>query len=165
MEEVAGERVALVGNSLGGLIALRLALEHGEHVAALGLVASVGLGVEVSPFLQLPTPAGVGEPAVLWAQTPAGAAHRVLARAALRAHVDRHGQRDVVTDELHRLAMPTLVVSGKRDRVIPIAHGHRAVAALPRGTLTVLPGCGHLPPVERPERFNAALQGFLERSV
>ena len=49
-------RVALIGNSLGGLAALRLALSEPARVGALGLVASAGLGREVTYALRLPTP-------------------------------------------------------------------------------------------------------------
>lgn len=197
IEDVTSGEVALVGNSFGGLVALKLALSQRECVAALGLVASIGLGVEVSPLLQLPTLPGVGEMGALWTNNPLGRAQLLVARsalvfgdprrvpaawlaqqanlvrrpgfvagvlAALRAEVDLYGQRDVVVDELPRLDVPTLVVWGDRDQVVPIAHGQRAAARLPQGSLDVLPGCGHLPPVEQPESFVAALQAFLTRS-
>lgn len=193
IEDVTSEEVAVVGNSFGGLVALKLALSQRERVAALGLVASIGLGVEVSPLLQLPTLPGLGEIGVLWTNNPLGRAHLLVARAALvfgdptrvpatwlaqqanlvrrpgfvdgvlaalRAEVDLYGQRDVVVDELPRLDVPTLVARGDRDQVVPIAHGRRAAARLPQASLAVLPGCGHLPPVEQPQNFVAALQDF-----
>jgi 2-hydroxy-6-oxonona-2,4-dienedioate hydrolase len=60
------ERAALVGNSLGGLVALRLALSEPARVSALGLVASAGLGWAVTYALRLPTLPGYGEAAITW---------------------------------------------------------------------------------------------------
>ena len=77
------ERSVLVGNSQGGLTALRLALAQPERVAGLVLVASAGLGREISPvFLPLIWP-GTGDLGVAWARTPLGALQRAWSRAAL----------------------------------------------------------------------------------
>ena len=55
------ERAALVGNSLGGLVSLRLALSEPSRISALGLVASAGLGgSSPTPFARWPCPAIVG---------------------------------------------------------------------------------------------------------
>lgn len=77
------EQAALVGNSLGGLIALRLALSEPARVIALGLIDSAGLGREVSYALRLPTLPGYGEIAVAWGKTPLGAAQRTWLRVPL----------------------------------------------------------------------------------
>jgi pimeloyl-ACP methyl ester carboxylesterase len=77
------EQAALVGNSLGGLIALRLALSEPARVTALGLIDSAGLGREVTYALRLPTLPGYGEIAVAWGKTPLGAAQRVWLRVPL----------------------------------------------------------------------------------
>jgi pimeloyl-ACP methyl ester carboxylesterase len=189
------ERTAVVGNSLGGLVALRLALSEPTRVSALGLVASAGLGREVTYALRLPTLPGYGEVAVAWGKTPFGAAQRAWLRvpllfarpervpaewitehhrlaqlpgfmeaveAALRAQVDLRGQREVLVDQLPHLGMPTLVVWGERDRVFPYSQAHRAVPRLREGILELIPDCGHLPHVERPDRFAAILGRFLE---
>lgn len=74
---------ALVGNSLGGLIALRLALSEPTQVAALGLIDSAGLGRGVAYALRLPTLPGYGEAAVVWGKTPFGAAQRTWLRVPL----------------------------------------------------------------------------------
>lgn len=80
---------------------------------------------------------------------------------ALRAVLDIGGQRVCFLDELHRLTLPTLVVWGERDQVIPVSHAHKAVERLPYGQLAVIPDCGHVPHVERPEQFAAIVSQFL----
>jgi pimeloyl-ACP methyl ester carboxylesterase len=83
LDALGVERAALVGNSLGGLAALRLALSEPERVSALGLVASAGLGREVTYALRLPTLPGYGEATVTWGKTPLGAFQRAWSRVPL----------------------------------------------------------------------------------
>ena len=77
------DRTAVVGNSIGGLAALRLALSEPARVGALGLVASAGLGREITYALRLPTLPGYGEAAVAWGKTPMGAFQRAWSRVPL----------------------------------------------------------------------------------
>ena len=77
------DRVAVVGNSLGGLVGLRLALSEPSRVNAVGLVASVGLGREVTYALRSLALPGNGKLAVAWGKRPPGAAQRALGRATL----------------------------------------------------------------------------------
>ena len=71
------------------------------------------------------------------------------------------GQREVLVDRLPSLKVPTLVVWGARDRVFPESQARDAVARLQEGSLALIPDCGHMPHVECPDRFLAALSGFL----
>jgi pimeloyl-ACP methyl ester carboxylesterase len=75
-------RAAIVGNSCGGLVALRLALSDPVRVSALGLVGSAGLGWAVSPALSLLTIPGYGEAAIALCKTPLGTKQRAWGRAA-----------------------------------------------------------------------------------
>ena len=77
------ERAAIVGNSLGGLISLRLALSEAARVGALGLVSSAGLGREITPALSLLTLPGNGEATIALCKTPVGVRQRAWGRAAL----------------------------------------------------------------------------------
>ena len=187
-------RAAVVGNSLGGLAALRLALSEPERVAALGLVAGASLGRRVSPALRSLSLPGYGRLATAWGRTRPGAAQRALGRAGLvfarprrvprkwleeqyrlarlpgflqaqlatvRGQVGLRGQREVLVDRLPDLRIPTLVLWGARDRVLPISQAHGAIDGLENGFLEILPDCGHLPQVEQPERFASAPDGFL----
>jgi pimeloyl-ACP methyl ester carboxylesterase len=77
------ERAAVVGNSLGGLVGLRLALSAPERVTALGLVSSGGLGGEVTYALRSLALPGYGKLAVAWGKRRPGALQRALGRSAL----------------------------------------------------------------------------------
>jgi 4,5:9,10-diseco-3-hydroxy-5,9,17-trioxoandrosta-1(10),2-diene-4-oate hydrolase len=184
-----------VGNSLGGLVALRLALSEPARVGALVLVDSAGLGRAVNPAFTSVNVPGLGEAAMPFWRTPIGAHQRAWGRTALlfahppgsvprewlaeqrrlarspgyleahlsvlRALVRPLGQREVLVERLPSLKVPTLVVWGAGDRVFPEAQAREAVGRLREGSLAVIPDCGHMPHVECPERFLAALDGFL----
>jgi pimeloyl-ACP methyl ester carboxylesterase len=76
-------RATYVGNSLGGLIALRLALSEPARVAALVLVDSAGLGYAINPAFTSVTFPGLGEAAIPFWRTPVGAYQRAWGRTAL----------------------------------------------------------------------------------
>jgi pimeloyl-ACP methyl ester carboxylesterase len=186
-------RATFVGNSLGGLVALRLALSEPARVGALVLVDGAGLGREINPVFTSVNVPGLSEAAIpLW-RTPVGAYQRAWGRAALlfarpwsaphewlaeqrrlaqspgyleahltvlRSLVSPAGQREVLLDRLPLLEMPTIVVWGERDRVFPDSQAKGAAARLRDGSLELIPDCGHLPQIERPGAFLAALGRF-----
>jgi pimeloyl-ACP methyl ester carboxylesterase len=76
------DRATVIGNSLGGLVGLRLALAEPERVTALGLVSSAGLGREVTYVLRSMALPGYGKLAVAWGKKRPGAAQRAVGRAA-----------------------------------------------------------------------------------
>jgi pimeloyl-ACP methyl ester carboxylesterase len=71
--------------------------------------------------------------------------------AMVRALFDVNGHRETLLDRLHTLTMPTLVVWGARNYVLPAYQAQATVHRLPRGRLSVFPDCGHLPRVECPD--------------
>jgi pimeloyl-ACP methyl ester carboxylesterase len=83
LDALGVDRATLIGNSLGGLVGLRLALAEPERVTALGLVSSAGLGREVTYALRSMSLPGYGKLAVAWGKRRPGAAQRALGRAAL----------------------------------------------------------------------------------
>jgi pimeloyl-ACP methyl ester carboxylesterase len=96
----------------------------------------------------------------LWQSAAAGDV-RELARA-VRLFAGPSGQREVLSAaELQRLAPPTLVVWGARDRFLPAAHARRAAELIPRSALHLLPEAGHSPNWEAPEALLSALMPFL----
>ena len=186
--------VDLVGHSMGGAVALHLALFDPSRVRTLTLVAAAGLGREVNPLIALGTLPGVGEWAIQLSRLPGGHVQRTLMSVAMlfarpwrapagflrEAHAmgrrpgqleastalsrtlfDITGQREVLLDELHVLTMPSLVVWGAWDLVLPAHHARAATGRLPRARLALFPACGHLPHVEQPDRFIAELRTLL----
>jgi pimeloyl-ACP methyl ester carboxylesterase len=82
----------------------------------------------------------------------------------LRAVVGPDGQRVFAGDRLYLAAeMPTLIVWGQDDPVIPLGHARRGHEAMPGSELVVLPGVGHFPPLQAPEAMVEAISEFLER--
>jgi pimeloyl-ACP methyl ester carboxylesterase len=81
----------------------------------------------------------------------------------LREAASFRGQRVryQLAHRLHELRLPTLLVWGALDGVLPVTHAHRAAAACPELEVKVLPGCGHAPQVECPELLCTVLGDFL----
>lgn len=80
----------------------------------------------------------------------------------LRGVVDAGGQRVSATDRLYLAAhVPTLLVWGERDAIIPTAHARSAQELLPGSRLEVFPGAGHFPHCQHPDRFVEVLADFL----
>lgn len=197
MNAIAIDRAVVAGNSLGGLIALKIALSRPEQIAGLVLIDSTGLGEVASPFLSALTIPALGEVAVAGCTTPVGAVMRSRSRAALQfAHPEKiplewyaeqeHlsqtfgflqatlsslrsqlnpilGQRTVMVDKLPQLQMPTLLIWGENDLIFPKAQAEAAVQHLQQGYLSIIPDCGHIPNLERPDRFITALDEFLSK--
>ncbi|HEY9860846.1 MAG TPA: alpha/beta hydrolase [Candidatus Obscuribacterales bacterium] len=194
LDAIAVERAVIGGNSLGGLIALRVALSRPEQITGLVLVDSTGLGEAANPLLSSLTLPIYGEIAVNGCKTPIGAVMRSRSRAALqfahphqipvewyaeqerlaqtggfleatlsslRAQLTPLGQHAVMLDDLPKLQIPTLLVWGANDLIFPKSQAEAAVKRLKQGQLALVPDCGHIPPLERPEHFVSALHPFL----
>ena len=85
--------------------------------------------------------------------------------ATLSSTIGPSGQREVLLNELPGLQMPTLIVWGTEDRVLPYWQARDALTHLKEGSLELIPNCGHLPHVEQPERFVSILDGFLRNGA
>jgi pimeloyl-ACP methyl ester carboxylesterase len=83
----------------------------------------------------------------------------------VRGVIDPGGQSVNALDRVYLAArMPTLIVWGEKDRIIPVVHAHQAHAAIPNSRLAVMDGVGHFPQVEAPRRFTEILLDFLHTS-
>ena len=81
----------------------------------------------------------------------------------LRAVIDLNGQRVSATDRLYLAQrLPTLLIWGSRDPIIPIEHGRAARERIPESRLVEIPGAGHWPQLDDPDRFGAELTEFVE---
>jgi pimeloyl-ACP methyl ester carboxylesterase len=90
-----------------------------------------------------------------------GESRRAFVRT-IRSVIDPGGQSVSAVDRLYLTAhMPTLIVWGDHDRIIPLHHAYLAHEAIPNSRLEVMEGVGHYPHVEEPVRFVEILRDFL----
>jgi pimeloyl-ACP methyl ester carboxylesterase len=189
------ERATVVGHSVGGGVAMQFAYQFPERCERLVLVASGGLGKEVSPWLRaLALPAAEYVVPLLLAapvHNVVGAAVSAARRIGLRPDplaeeiweswrrltdtraqrafvhtvrsvVDIAGQRVSARDRLYlATGVPTLIVWGDRDQIIPVEHAHIGHELIPGSRLEIFEGVGHFPPVQRPQRFVEVLEDFI----
>ena len=168
--QLLGPRFHLVGFSLGAAVALEAALAS-DSVASLTMIAGTagGRGCTAPESAYFETPAGGPEAAIR---------HRVAlefassARARVGTLIDHlvaesmtsspeawaasalaYISHDAV-DRLETLRTPTLVVTGEEDTVVPVSNARFLVEHLGRAALVMLPGVGHLVPIEAPDRCN-----------
>lgn len=131
--------------------AARLAAADRITAEGLGWYASENLFKMVAPGAPAPVADHVRR--MMLAAPPPGAA------AALRGRADRPDYRTLLTT----VSVPALVVVGADDEFTPVGDAEEMHALLPDSTLTVVDGAAHMPNLERPEAFNAALDTFLDR--
>jgi len=189
------EQATFVGHSLGGGVAMQLGYQFPQMCERLVLVASGGLGKEVSPLLRFIAAPGseyllplVLTPRIhgvagtvggflgrlgfqadpLWQEIWASWTRLTDARAqrafvhTIRAVIDVAGQRVSARDRLYLAReVPTLIVWGEKDAVIPAEHGRVAHELMPGSRLELVPEAGHFLPVEQPDVLAAILQDFL----
>jgi len=84
---------------------------------------------------------------------------------ALRVGVNLFGQRTEFTrslvDNLGNITCPTLIIWGRQDRILPVAHAQVAKDGTPNAELHIFDSCGHEPHFEHPEEFNKLVLEFL----
>lgn len=162
------ERLVLISSGgLGRTVnpVLRSAALPGAELVSVGLgraARAVGAAIRGLPFT--PTLRTAPQLAELERSVVslADAETRAAFHATLRAVVGPDGQRVFAGDRLYLAeVMPTLILWGERDRIIPVGHGRRAHAAMPASRLVVLEGVGHFPPLECPQDVLDAIVGFI----
>jgi pimeloyl-ACP methyl ester carboxylesterase len=172
------QQTDLAGWSMGGWIAMRVALDEPQAIRRLIVYDSAGLRFDLAY-----------DPNVFWADTPEKLAtlnallspgkHPVLAgfieRAVLRA-LARNGwviQRslhsmmagaDLLDGKVSELKMPFLIVWGKQDQITPVALGYQLHAEAPQSLLEIYDGCGHLAARECVPRLGPRTVDFLNTS-
>src|SRR4030042_1049591 len=66
-----------------------------------------------------------------------------------------------ILDRLEEIRVPTLIIWGAQDRLLPVAHAHLAAKRVPNARLHIFDPCGHVPNIERAQEFNALVIDFL----
>jgi pimeloyl-ACP methyl ester carboxylesterase len=186
---VGVERGAVVGHSMGGFIAAEVAIQHSQRVERLALVSAAGITAEHQrnePVLALMRRF---EAALTWASTHPSPRFfmRPRTRRAMGlvfAHPEKMpgpllveqtegsgkpGFIDALDalsdyplrDRLERIPVPTLIVWGDRDKLVPLHDADVFGELIPNARKIVYADTGHVPMLERPARFNRDLEQFL----
>jgi pimeloyl-ACP methyl ester carboxylesterase len=175
-EQLGLKQAPVVGFSLGAWLAVELAILRPNLVERLVLTAAAGLHLPDAPLAEMfvddfdklrrllffdpdgPAvgqimPASLDDPRILmWLR-----AREATARVAWNPYL--HDPK--LPAHLRRVQCPTLILWGRDDRLIPLAHGQFYARQIPGARLEVFDGCGHMVPFEQPERWSAAVLEFL----
>lgn len=168
------DKVHLLGNSLGGHVALLYALAHPERIASITLTGSSGLFESAFgtafpkrgdyEYIKNKTAETFYDPAVANKElvdevfdivNDRNKAIRVVATA-------KSAVRHNLGDKLDKIKAPTLLIWGKQDAVTPPFVGEKFHELISDSRLYFLDKCGHAPMMEKPQEFNEILEGFLK---
>ncbi len=171
-------RFNLAGHSIGGDVALRFALRHTHKVKSLVLINSWGLGKDIALWLRVMSHPflcdTLGEfciavthgikrlsRALLGLSLPVNFYNRLQIDIG-RSMVNLKGQSDVMLQRLSDLLMPTLLICGGKDPVVPAYQSYAAAQIISDCKLHVFQDCGHSVYKQRPDDFNRILHNFFD---
>ena len=170
------DQIALVGGSMGGVVAQHFALRHSARLARLLLVATGGVMGDPAAGLARadvvaasPWDAAAVEPVVagFFRVPPSSERLAELRRIALMAshaaavEAARSNAGSRTLERLGEIRVPTLIIQGRHDRARTPEHGAAMRDRMPGSRLEVLEGSGHTPQLEEPEAFHAIALPFL----
>jgi pimeloyl-ACP methyl ester carboxylesterase len=189
MDAIGLRSAAVVGNSMGGFIAAELAVQSPDRVEKLVLVSAAGLSSEHLRRRPLITAARLGRYSAAWVGarsdelTRRPGARRLIASAVIKyphrlpaalvaEQVRGTGKPGFVAaldalmsyrirDRLGEISVPTLIVWGTSDRLVPVRDADAFERSIPHAHKTIFEDTGHVPQLERPAAFNAVLRDFL----
>jgi pimeloyl-ACP methyl ester carboxylesterase len=186
------DTATLIGNSMGGGVALEFTRLYPDRVDRLVLVDTMGLGQEISLGIRLITlPAIVNMlrpgrwmiPRILRSNfhysTPMLCEwiefrYPIFAILGRNRVILKLGQSNFnlagvlpqvyqsILASLPNISQKTLIIWGEFDRIIPVKHAYIAAASLPNSQLEIFPNCGHHPYLEYPAKFDRLVLEFLE---
>ena len=191
MDTVGIDRARLIGNSMGGGVALQFALLFPAQVEKLVLANSLGLGKEIALTLRiasLPFPSLLLRPsrpstAIALKQCVYDSSvitddwveffFQIAMLPGIQKALHMQIQANInfwgvcpkvygsIVAQLATINAPTLIIWGQQDHVLPVAHAQVAAELLPNTKLEIFDSCGHWPQVERAEDFNTLTREFL----
>ena len=193
LDELGISRATVVGQSLGGGVAMQFTYQHRDYCQRLALISSGGLGPDLNWILRILSAPGaelllpvvaprpvlnVGNKLGSWLTSAGSVAARqrnvervlVVSGSAHAAGISAYlalgrrlpGPAVSALGKIHvSHGLPTLLIWGEEDRIIPVAHGRAAHDAVPGSRLEVLPGVGHFPHVESPAAVVDILDDFI----
>lgn len=189
MDAFGLEQAILIGNSAGGTVAMSFALQYPDRVEGLILVDAAiytggGSPGWIRPLLQTPQMDRLGpllartiatrgeaflesayhDPSLVTEEVMAGYKRPLQVEDWDRAlwELTKASRPLQLDQQVDRVAVPTLVITGDDDRIVPTEESLRLAEEIPGARLVVIEECGHLPQEECPGEFLEAVQAFVE---
>lgn len=169
--------VILVGNSLGGHIALLYAIAHPEAVPALVLSGASGI-YEVNIGTTTPRRQDrdfIRDRAAVTFYSPEHVTDELVedmyeivndrSRALRLIKMARSAKAETVIEHLDQIHAPTLLVWGRDDEITPPKVAHEFLERMTNAELAFIDQCGHAPMIEHPDDFNRLMIGFLRETI
>lgn len=185
LDAVGIEQTAIVGNSLGGRIALQMATDHPERISRMVLMGSPGVGMTPTEGLaalrayepsheamrhMLKTYFAV-DPNLITEELVTIRYEASIAHGAYEAYramffdpKHKGSELAITAEEVRAITTPSLLVHGREDKVVPLAVSVAMLDLLPNADLHVFSRCGHWTQIERADEFSALVADYLERS-
>jgi pimeloyl-ACP methyl ester carboxylesterase len=169
--------VLLVGNSLGGHVAIRYTHRHPDKVAGLVLTGSSGLyeNMKFGGFFKRGNYEYIRERVSATFYDTSIVTDEMVSevlqvttdpdKCLSTVKIARATKMDNVSLRLPAISAPVLLVWGKNDQITPPDVAYQFRDNFPNARLLMLPECGHVPMMEKPHEFNTALENFLEGLV
>jgi len=178
------EKTAIVGNSLGGRIALQMATDCPDRITKMVLMGAPGVGMTLTDGLAAlrayePSHDAMRDllrnyfavdPAMITDELVAIRYEASIADGAYEAYramfLDpRHAgsKLGITEDEVRAIATSTLLVHGREDKVVPVQVSVTMLGLLPNADLHVFSSCGHWTQIERADEFSALVSDYLAR--
>jgi pimeloyl-ACP methyl ester carboxylesterase len=174
MDALGIYKAIFVGHSMGGGIALDLALDHPDYVLGLGLIASnarLRVTQAVLDGLALPSTVPATLQAIIeWSFGPRVdadfkrlAANRLAETrpAVLSGDMQACNNFDVI-QRLPEINMPTLIVCGTEDKMTPLRYSESMAVSIPNAALQTIDSAGHMVALEQPRRVAGILNIFIK---
>jgi pimeloyl-ACP methyl ester carboxylesterase len=189
LDELGIDEAVVVGNSMGGFVALEVAVQAPERVSKLVLVSSAGLSTEKAKRRPLVAGARMLQLGAAWVAAHSETlAKRPRARKLLAGGVMKYPDKlpaplvaeqirgsgtpgfvdaldELLTyrlrERLGEITVPTLIVWGESDRIVPVKDAKEFEKTIEDARKVIFDDTGHVPQLERPEAFNAELREFL----
>lgn len=160
------EKVHIVGHSFGGWIAAELAVGHQHRIEKLLLVNAMGIKVEniiLANLFMLPIEKMLR---LMYSSPPSTLSTQSLGdREALARYVWKRLYNPKLRDRLRGIKVPTLVLSGEDDELLPQEYGRALASSIPSARFISIPGFRHALPLEQNGRLVDTVTSFLNEKA
>ena len=173
MQRIGKRKVVLVGHSMGGAVALQIALTHPGLLKGLILIGTAAYldKLALTPDIFLWSAAAMPHKfrGMLFSEVVTEDALAIAGNDIRRCRVEtvlddftvcRHFD---FRGRLKALKLPTLILCGDEDHITPVRYSKRLQQEMPGSTLMLIQKAGHMLPLESPDRVNAAIREFIRR--